>query len=107
MDRNEVTFDVEGDLWALPLPEHLHLKTKRGPGNRTVPAWETRLMDERLLELYNLEFRHLRETAAEFGRDYPRSPAVCRSTWTQRRFVRTPTSSDCWKGSRSSRLGSI
>ena len=24
---NLVTFDVEGDLWALPLPEHLHLKT--------------------------------------------------------------------------------
>ncbi len=30
------------------------------------------LMDERLLGLYNLELRHLRETAAEFGRDYPK-----------------------------------
>jgi len=29
-------------------------------------------MDERLLGLYNLELRHLRETAAEFGRDYPK-----------------------------------
>lgn len=29
-------------------------------------------MDERLLELYNLELRHLRETAAEFGRDFPK-----------------------------------
>ena len=28
LERNVVTFDVEGDLWALPLPEHLHLKTK-------------------------------------------------------------------------------
>ena len=28
VDRNFVTFDVQGDLWALPLPEHLHLKTK-------------------------------------------------------------------------------
>jgi len=27
VERNLVTFDVEGDLWALPLPEHLHLKT--------------------------------------------------------------------------------
>src|SRR5271167_2310618 len=33
---------------------------------------ETHLMDERLLELYNLELRHLRETAAEFGRDFPK-----------------------------------
>ena len=29
-------------------------------------------MDERLLELYERELRHLRETAAEFGRDYPK-----------------------------------
>ena len=28
VDRNVVTFDVEGELWALPLPEHLHLKTR-------------------------------------------------------------------------------
>jgi type VI secretion system protein ImpF len=28
VERNFVTFDVQGDLWALPLPEHLHLKTK-------------------------------------------------------------------------------
>lgn len=29
-------------------------------------------MDERLVELYNVELRHLRETAAEFARDYPK-----------------------------------
>ncbi len=29
-------------------------------------------MDERLLELYNTELRHLRETAGEFARDYPK-----------------------------------
>jgi len=29
-------------------------------------------MDERLLELYNTELRHLRETAAEFARDFPK-----------------------------------
>ncbi len=29
-------------------------------------------MDQRLLELYETELRHLRETAAEFGRDYPK-----------------------------------
>jgi len=29
-------------------------------------------MDERLLELYENELRHLRETAAEFGRDFPK-----------------------------------
>lgn len=29
-------------------------------------------MDERLLELYNIELRHLRETAAEFGKDFPK-----------------------------------
>jgi type VI secretion system protein ImpG len=29
-------------------------------------------MDDRLLDLYNTELRHLRETAAEFGRDYPK-----------------------------------
>ena len=29
-------------------------------------------MDERLLELYNTELRHLRETAAEFACDYPK-----------------------------------
>ena len=29
-------------------------------------------MDERLLELYERELRHLRETAAEFGRDFPK-----------------------------------
>src|SRR3954468_15611027 len=35
-------------------------------------SWETRLMDERLLALYETELKHLRETAAEFGRDFPR-----------------------------------
>jgi type VI secretion system protein ImpG len=29
-------------------------------------------MDERLLDIYNAELRHLRETAAEFGRDFPK-----------------------------------
>lgn len=29
-------------------------------------------MDERLLAIYNTELRHLRETAAEFGRDFPK-----------------------------------
>jgi len=28
MERNVVTMDVEGDLWAHPLPDHLHLKTE-------------------------------------------------------------------------------
>ena len=27
IERNIVTFEVEGELWANPLPEHLHLKT--------------------------------------------------------------------------------
>lgn len=27
LDRNLVTFDVAGELWANPLPEHLHVKT--------------------------------------------------------------------------------
>ena len=27
LERNLITFDVEGELWANPLPEHLHLKT--------------------------------------------------------------------------------
>ena len=27
LERNAVTFDVQGDLWAHPMPEHLHLKT--------------------------------------------------------------------------------
>src|ERR1700688_1110376 len=29
-------------------------------------------MDERLLDLYNTELRHLREAAAAFGRDFPK-----------------------------------
>jgi type VI secretion system protein ImpG len=29
-------------------------------------------MDERLLDLYNTELRHLRESAAEFGREFPK-----------------------------------
>jgi type VI secretion system protein ImpG len=29
-------------------------------------------MDERLLDLYNTELRHIRETAAEFARDFPK-----------------------------------
>lgn len=29
-------------------------------------------MDQRLLELYNTELKHLRETAAEFGREFPK-----------------------------------
>ncbi|MFO1498151.1 MAG: type VI secretion system baseplate subunit TssF [Verrucomicrobiota bacterium] len=29
-------------------------------------------MDERLLDLYNTELRHIRESAAEFARDYPK-----------------------------------
>ena len=27
MERNLITFDVAGELWANPLPEHLHVKT--------------------------------------------------------------------------------
>jgi len=27
MERNMITFDVEVELWANPLPEHLHVKT--------------------------------------------------------------------------------
>jgi type VI secretion system protein ImpF len=27
MDRNLVTFEVDGDLWANPLPEHLHVQS--------------------------------------------------------------------------------
>lgn len=27
MERNLVTFEMQGELWANPLPEHLHLKT--------------------------------------------------------------------------------
>ena len=26
-ERNLITFDIEGELWANPLPEHLHVKT--------------------------------------------------------------------------------
>src|SRR5436305_8260655 len=39
---------------------------------RVNASWEIPLMDERLLDLYNTELRHLRETAAEFGRDFPK-----------------------------------
>lgn len=28
IEGNVVTFDIEGEVWANPLPEHLHLKTK-------------------------------------------------------------------------------
>jgi type VI secretion system protein ImpF len=28
MNGNEVMLDVDGELWAAPLPEHLHIKTK-------------------------------------------------------------------------------
>ncbi len=28
MDRNAVMFEITGDLWANPLPEHLYLKTE-------------------------------------------------------------------------------
>ncbi len=34
--------------------------------------WEIQAMDERLLELYNLELKHLRETAREFAQDFPK-----------------------------------
>jgi type VI secretion system protein ImpF len=27
VDRNVATFDLQGDLWANPLPDHLHVKT--------------------------------------------------------------------------------
>ncbi len=26
-ERNQITFEIEGELWVNPLPEHLHLKT--------------------------------------------------------------------------------
>ena len=64
-------------------------------------------MDERLLELYNLELRHLRETAAEFGRDFPKSPGACRWTGMPRRFAPTPMWSGCWRGSPFWRRGCI
>ena len=27
-DHNALTFEIEGDLWAEPLPLHLHLRTE-------------------------------------------------------------------------------
>src|SRR2546427_10833989 len=35
-------------------------------------VWETAAMDERLLDHYNNELRHLREMAGEFAREFPK-----------------------------------
>src|SRR5207248_1817820 len=37
-----------------------------------IAAWETELMDERLVSLYETELRHLREMTGEFAREYPK-----------------------------------
>jgi len=54
-------------------------------------------MDERLLDLYSKELRHLREMAGEFARDFPKMPGACLWTRMPRRSVPILTSNDCWK----------
>jgi len=54
-------------------------------------------MDERLLELYNLELRHLRETAAEFGRDFPKIAGRLSLDLDAKEVCPILTSSGCWK----------
>jgi len=54
-------------------------------------------MDERLLELYNIELQHLRETAAEFGRDFPKIAGRLSLDRDAKEICPIPTSSGCWR----------
>ena len=55
-------------------------------------------MDERLLELYNTELRHLRETAAEFGREFPKIAGRSSLDLDGKEICPDPTWSGCSEG---------
>ena len=71
VERHLISFEIRGDLWANPVPEHLFINTKIDLETGQTLFWEIVQMDERLLEHYNAELRHLREMTGEFAREFP------------------------------------
>ena len=78
MNRNAVGFEIEGDLWAHPMPLRLLIKTEIDieTGHVSIPGTSLgrrrRLMDPRFLEYYDRELRHLAESCGEFAADFPK-----------------------------------
>ncbi len=60
-------------------------------------------MNPRLLEYYNQELQHIRESAAEFAEEFPKIAGACRCPASS---APTPTSSAFWKASPISPRGS-
>lgn len=60
-------------------------------------------MNPRLLEYYNQELQHIRESAAEFAEEFPK---IAGRLSRPASSAPTPTSSACWKASPISPRGS-
>ena len=91
MNHNAMSFDIEAELWAQPLPLRLFFRTQidlenggvnvsdlggQGPGPGQAKAGaRTRgspLMDPRLLQYYGRELQYMREMGGEFAKEYPK-----------------------------------
>ena len=82
MNQNAIVFEIEGQLWAQPMPAELFLKTEVDLGTGQVDVRDaadmaggvlpTALVDPGFLRFYNNELQHLRDMGAEFAREYPK-----------------------------------
>jgi type VI secretion system lysozyme-like protein len=77
MNHNALSFDVEAELWAQPLPLRLFLRTavdlEAGNVEVSRPGRQGEfLMDPRVLGYYNRELQYLREMGGEFAREFPK-----------------------------------
>ncbi len=71
MNHNAITFLIDGELWAQPVPLRMYLKTEidLDIGDvRILPSSPAdAIMDPGLLDYYNRELRFIREMGGEFA----------------------------------------
>ena len=98
-----LVFEIEGELWAQPVPLQLFLETSIELETRLAVVTETQgsqLMDPRLLRHYETELAFLRDMGGGVRRRVPQGRRAAGSRQLRRR--RTPMSNGCWKASPSS-----
>ena len=75
MTHNALSFAIEADMWAQPLPaaplfaHRARSRDRRSAGRR---SQRRALMNRRLLSYYNRELSYLRELGGEFARQFPK-----------------------------------
>ena len=78
--HNVIGVEIHGQLWAQPVPLEFLVRTDFDLETGKVRITDLtrlagRVMDPRLLQYYNLELQHLRETGAEFAQQFPKIAA--------------------------------